>query len=170
MNIIDGSADSSVRQVVPQDFSFLSTADMQVVEALEGIIRVMFGLGDNPIWCGRMVVESVGYVNNVRRWVLRAGKLLYKGVIYDVEETDCTGANALFAKMNTYIQLTENIVAPSPVYGADGNKSVSVHKRAIGLGVAPASVNPLPEGIFRLSDIVVLPEVVTQRERRIVLP
>ena len=162
MNIINSDADNAVRQVVPQDFSFLSAADQQVVAALEMILRKIFGLNDNPIWCGEFKLVPAGVVNNVRQWNLQAGTILHKGKLYDVPKTICAGLNEDFTMRNSYLQLSESEVTPSPVYGDDGMKSISVHRQAVALGVTPVSPSNLPEGVYRLSDLLVLPKVVTQ--------
>ena len=169
MNIINSDADNAVRQVVPQDFSFLSTADQQIVAALEMILRKIFGLSGNPIWCGEFKLVPAGMVNNVRQWKLQAGTILHKGKLYDVPETICAGLDENFAKNNSYLQLTETEVTPSPVYGDDGMKSISVHRQAVALGVTPVSPSNLPEGVYRLSNLIVLPKVVTQVVRQVSL-
>ena len=43
MNIV-GTEGNSVRQIVPAEFNFLSMADRQVVAALEGVLKAMYGL------------------------------------------------------------------------------------------------------------------------------
>ena len=162
MNIVNSDADNAVRQVVPQDFSFLSTADQQIVAALEMILRKIFGLNDKPIWCGEFKLVPASVVNNVRQWNLQAGTILHKGKLYDVPKTICTGANEVLASIGSFLQLSETEVTPSPVYGDDGMKTISVHRQAVALGVRPADTSNLPEGVYRLSDLNVLPKVVTQ--------
>ena len=169
MNIINSDADNAVRQVVPQDFSFLSTADQQVVAALEMILRKIFGLNDNPIWCGEFELVPAGVVNNVRQWELQAGTILHKGKLYDVPKTMCSGLNEDFAKDNSYLQLTETEVAPSPVYGDGATKSISVHRQAVAVGILPENIGNLPEGVYRLSGFNVLPKVVTSLVRQVSL-
>lgn len=169
MNIVNSDADNAVRQVVPQDFSFLSTADQQIVAALEMILRKIFGLNDNPIWCGEFKLVPSSMVNNVRQWELQAGTILHKGKLYDVPKTMCAGLNEDFTMRNSYLQLSESEVTPSPVYGDDGMKTISVHRQAVALGVTPVSPSNLPEGVYRLSDLLVLPKVVTQLVRQVAL-
>lgn len=169
MNIINSDADNAVRQVVPQDFSFLSTADQQVVAALEMILRKIFGLNGNPIWCGEFELVSAGVVNNVRQWELQAGTILHKGKLYDVPKMICTGASEILASLGTFLQLSETEVTPSPVYGDDGTKSISVHRQAVAVGMMPADINNLPEGVYRLAELNVLPKVVTQVVRQVSL-
>ena len=166
MNIINSDADNAVRQVVPQDFSFLSAADQQVVAALEMILRKIFGLNGNPIWCGEFELVSAGVVNNVRQWELQAGTILHKGKLYDVPKMICAGLNEDFTKRNSYLQLSETEVTPSPVYGDDGTKSISVHRQAVAVGMMPVDINNLPEGVYRLSDLNLLPKVVTSLARQ----
>lgn len=160
MNIINSDADNAVRQVVPQDFSFLSTADQQVVAALEMILRKIFGLNNNPIWCGEFKLEKTGIKDE---WKLQAGTLLHKGKLYDVPKTMCTGANGVVATLGTFLQLSETEVTPSPVYGKDGRKSISVHRQAVAIAMKPADINNLPEGVYRLAEINVLSKVVTEK-------
>ena len=54
---ITHDADSIARQVVPQDFSFLSDADGQIVKALEFIISRVFGVDvSKPVLLGNRVI------------------------------------------------------------------------------------------------------------------
>lgn len=160
MNIVNSNADNAVRQVVPQDFSFLSTADQQVVAALEMVLRKIFGLNDKPIWCGEFKLEKTDVKNE---WALQAGTLLYNGKLYDVPKTMCTGANEVVATLDSFLQLSETEVTPSPVYGKDGRKSISVHRQAVATGMKPADINNPPEGVYRLAELNVLSKVVTEK-------
>lgn len=129
---------------------------------MEMILRKIFGLSGNPIWCGEFKLTQAGVVNNVRQWELQAGTILYKGKLYDVPKMICAGANEVLATLGSFLQLTETEVTPSPVYGDDGTKSISVHRQAVAIGMIPADTSNLPEGVYRLSDLIVLPKVVTQ--------
>lgn len=166
MKYITNGADNGVRQVVPQDFSFLSEGTRDVVAAMEKVIRAMYGFeADKPIWLGEMTFERAGVSGSIRYWQTSGGVVLWRGMLYDVEDLILSGTSIELAKLRTYIKLTDVEVAPSPVYGESGEKDVSVHRKAVAIPYILQEGETAGEEVFRLSDIAETGRVVRQETR-----
>lgn len=139
-NITDDG--KSIRQIVPADFTFLSQADGQVVKAIEGVLKLMFGYGgvyppssQHETWSadGALIVKGVdvAYSNSIA--TLNPGVILYDGRLWDLESGaswgyDATGSHGLEASFEARaLVFEEKVVEPSPVYGASDSVTVSPH-------------------------------------------
>lgn len=126
---ITHDADSIARQVVPQDFSFLSDADGQIVKALELIISRVFGVDvSKPVLLGNRVITS-RITGDGKKFTFGANTLLWQGRLYDLPQSgEAFAANETAFLRETYITPIETIVAPSPLYGVNEARDVYVHK------------------------------------------
>ena len=126
---ITHDADSIARQVVPQDFSFLSDADGQIVKALELIVSMGFGVDvSKPVLLGKRVITRRITPDGLR-FKFGANTLLWQGSLYDLPASSETAAASESEFMrSTYVMPLETSVAPSPVYGINEVKDVSCHK------------------------------------------
>lgn len=126
---ITHDADSIARQVVPQDFSFLSDADGQIVKALELIISRGFGVDvSKPVLLGSRVITRRITPNGIR-FKFGANMILWQGCLYDLpESSESVAASESEFLRSTYVMPLETTVAPSPVYGINEVRDVNVHK------------------------------------------
>lgn len=126
---ITHDADSIARQVVPQDFSFLSEADGQIVKALELIISRVFGVDvSKPVLLGNRVITR-RITPDGSRFTFGANMLLWQGRLYDLPSSSETiAASESEFLRSTYVIPLETTVAPSPVYGVNEVRDVNVHK------------------------------------------
>ena len=126
---ITHDADSIARQVVPQDFSFLSDADGQIVKALELIVSMGFGVDvSKPVLLGMRVITRRITPDGIK-FKFGANIILWQGSLYDLPESSETAAasESEFLR-STYVIPLETTVAPSPVYGVNEVRDVNVHK------------------------------------------
>lgn len=118
-------------QVQPNDFSFLSKADMLLVTAFVGLVKNAFGLSDttNPIVIfGLDVVYSSA--DSGISVDISEGILLYKGKMYYVGgQTDLTFINqqAFLSAAKLLLPLDAVVCAPSPVYDENLAKTINRH-------------------------------------------
>lgn len=121
------------RQVVPEDFSFLSEADMQQGRAVYNMLANINGLGrEYPIvldGCNIIVAHPETRGTNV---VVKEGVILCSdGSVREVEEIDVTvGGVYTISEVNERlaVQLVDNTAEPSPVYNPNGDKVVYCHE------------------------------------------
>lgn len=166
MRYITHDADEIARQVVPQDFSFLSEGTRDVVRAMEKILRAMYDIAEGkPIWLGKMTFTSAGTVNGVRQWIVEKGSVLLDGLIYDVAPIIASGSSTLIAAQTTYVKLSSVNIEPSPLYQENGERDVYVHKNAIGVGVMVSG--DVPENTYKLSDFAQVRKVVAEEIVRV---
>ena len=126
---ITHDADSIARQVVPQDFSFLSDADVQIVKALELIVSMGFGVDvSKPVLLGNRVITR-RITPDGSKFTFGANMLLWQGRLYDLPASSETlAASESEFLRSTYVIPLETTVAPSPVYGVNEVRDVNVHK------------------------------------------
>lgn len=126
---ITHDADSIARQVVPQDFSFLSDADGQIVKALEMIISMGFGVDvSKPVLLGNRVITRRITPDGIK-FKFGANMVLWQGCLYDLPASSETlAASESEFLRSTYVMPLETTVAPSPVYGINEVRDVSCHK------------------------------------------
>lgn len=168
MRYITHDADEIARQVVPQDFSFLSEGTRDVVRAIEKILRAMYDIAEGkPIWLGKMTFTSAGIGRDGRRqWMVENGVVLLDGLLYDIAPIVASGSNTLIAAQTTYVQLSSVNIEPSPLYQENGERDVYVHKNAIGSGIAVSG--DVPENTYKLSDFAQVSKVVAEQIVRVV--
>ena len=126
---ITHDADSIARQVVPQDFSFLSDADSQIVKALEMIISMGFGVDvSKPVLLGNRVITRRITPDGIK-FKFGANMVLWEGCLYDLPaSSETVAASESEFLRSTYVMPLETTVAPSPVYGINEVRDVSCHK------------------------------------------
>ena len=121
------------RQVVPEDFSFLSEADMQQSRAVYNMLANINGFGrEYPIvldGCNIKVDYPETRGTNV---VVKEGVILCSdGSVREVEEIDVT-VGGVYTKSEVEerlaVQLVDNTAEPSPVYNPKGDKVVYCHE------------------------------------------
>ena len=126
---ITHDADNIARQVVPQDFSFLSDADGQIVKALELIVSMGFGVDvSKPVLLGNRVITRRITPDGIK-FKFGANMILWQGSLYDLPaSSETAAANESEFLRSTYVMPLETTVAPSPVYGINEVRDVSCHK------------------------------------------
>lgn len=126
---ITHDADSIARQVIPQDFSFLSDADGQIVKALELIVSMGFGVDvSKPVLLGNRVITRRITPDGIK-FKFGANMILWNSRLYDLPaSSETAAANESEFLRSTYVMPLETTVAPSPVYGVNEVRDVSCHK------------------------------------------
>lgn len=126
---ITHDADNIARQVVPQDFSFLSDADGQIVKALELIISMGFGVDvSKPVLLGNRVIIRRITPDGIK-FKFGANMVLWQGCLYELPaSSESVAASESEFLRSTYVMPLETTVAPSPVYGINEVRDVSCHK------------------------------------------
>lgn len=146
MNIIDHSSDN-IRQIVPQDLSFLSDADQQICSAIHSILAALLGgTGTEPIAISGCEItdRDTGLTLSVaHRYTISQGLVLINGKIYEflggnyqsgtTNNTSIPSIGAAAVITNTtytpYIILDDQPVTPSPVYGESLQLDQYPHRR-----------------------------------------
>lgn len=140
MNIV-GTEGNSVRQIVPAEFNFLSMADRQVVAAMEGVVRMMYGLESGQA----VVVEGMGAtweptttgttgdLQLTQRVTLAPGVVMWNGGLWEFEGATIEGLGRLqpINGDEWVLVMSEQVAPPSPVYGETIALDVSPHKRMV---------------------------------------
>lgn len=140
MNVI-GTEGNNVRQIVPAEFNFLSAADRQVVAALQGVVRMMYGLESGQA----VVVEGMGatWENTTagtdasfrltKRLTLAPGVVMWNGGLWEFGGATIEGLGRLQSLNGDawVLVMSEQVAPPSPVYGATIALDVSPHKRLV---------------------------------------
>lgn len=158
MNIITHDADNKARQVVPQDFSFLSDADRQITAALSKILRTMFEVDDNsqPVFLGALNISSKEIPGAATQYTLGANVLMYQGMLYEMDKSPTMQAeNKTEFLKNLVIYPTMVDSQPSPVYGEGLEQNIFVHKSlkmVYGYNAEGQS--------WKVSDLKVIPSVI----------
>jgi hypothetical protein len=137
MNIV-GTEGNSVRQIVPAEFNFLSMADRQVVAALEGVLKTVYGLeaGQAIIVSGMrtsaMLVSAGNLGNNgisvAWRYTITEGVVMWNGCLWEFGGGSFDGGPN---PNNRVLVMSETVAPPSPVYGENISLDVTPHKRAV---------------------------------------
>lgn len=140
MNVI-GTEGNSVRQIVPAEFNFLSAADRQVVSALQGVVRMMYGLesgqavvveGMGATW-KNTTARTDGSIQRTRRVTLAPGVVMWNGGLWEFGGATIEGLGMLQSLNGDawVLVMSEQVAPPSPVYGATIALDVSPHKRLV---------------------------------------
>lgn len=130
-----------MRQIVPAEFNFLSAADRQVVAALEGVVKAMYGLESGQA----VVVEGMGatWENTItgidaslrptQRVTLAPGVVMWNGGLWEFGGATIEGLGRMQALNGDewVLVMSEQVAPPSPVYGATIALDVSPHKRLV---------------------------------------
>ena len=138
-----GTEGNEVRQIVPAEFNFMSVADQQVVAAMEGIVKAMYGLGSNqavvavgmeatwsntttqgPAQASMLLTQRLTFGTGVVLW---DGKLWEFGGGY----IDGIGRFSPLQGNDWVLVMSEQVASPSPVYGATIALDVTPHKRLV---------------------------------------
>lgn len=158
---INTSADGGNRQILPRDFSFLSEADGQIVQAFGDFLMNMMDLhpenGDALILSGcKWELFDMG--NQVEELLISPGTIYChdqngQGIIVDMDKyiivqghrreqgrpilnpfngTTPPNISSLFDFEHIYISTAISEVAPSPVYSSSNAQDVHVHERIVG--------------------------------------
>lgn len=140
MNVI-GTEGNNVRQIVPAEFNFLSAADRQVVSALQGVVRMMYGLesgqavvveGMSATW--RATTTGSGASLRLTRQVtLAPGVVMWNGGLWEFGGATIEGLGWTQPLNGDgwVLVMSEQVAPPSPVYGATIALDVSPHKRLV---------------------------------------
>ena len=121
------------RQVVPEDFSFLSEADMQQGRAVYNMLANINGFGrEYPIVLDGCNIIVTHPETRGTRVVVKEGVILCSdGSVREVEEIDVTvGGVYTISEVDERlaVQLVDNTAEPSPVYNPNGDKVVYCHE------------------------------------------
>lgn len=133
-----GTEGNEVRQIVPAEFNFLSVADMQVVSALQGVVKAMYGLSDSQAvvvsgmtatWSNTTVGEDL----LTQRLTIGAGVVMWGGRLWDFGGGYIDGIrrHASLRSDEWVLVMSEQVASPSPVYGATISLDVTPHKRLV---------------------------------------
>lgn len=140
MNTI-GTEGNEVRQIVPAEFNFLSVADQQVVAAMEGIVKAMYGLGANQAvvavgmaatW-SNTTTQGVNSLLLTQRLTFGTGVVLWNGKLWEFGGgyIDGIGRFSPLQGNDWVLVMSEQVASPSPVYGATIALDVTPHKRLV---------------------------------------
>lgn len=140
MNIV-GTEGNSVRQIVPAEFNFLSMADRQVVAALEGVLKAMYGLEARQavivsgmqtqtilIWTSS---EASGMVIAGQRFTVTEGVVMWNGCLWEFGGGSWETHRESQNPSEYVLVMSEEVAPPSPVYGENITLDVTPHKRAV---------------------------------------
>lgn len=140
MNIV-GTEGNSVRQIVPAEFNFLSMADRQVVAALEGVLKAMYGLEARQaiivsgmqtqttlIW---IPSETSDRVIAGQRYEITEGVVMWNGCLWEFGGGSWEAYREAQNPTEYVLVMSEETAPPSPVYGENITLDVTPHKRAV---------------------------------------
>jgi len=138
MNIV-GTEGNSVRQIVPAEFNFLSMADRQVVAALEGVLKAMYGLearqaviaSGMQTQAKRLFVTSGGVVVGGMRYAITEGVVIWNGCLWEFGGGSWDAYSGAHSPDRYVLVMSETVAPPSPVYGENITLDVTPHKRAV---------------------------------------
>lgn len=156
MNIIDHSSDN-IRQIVPQDMSFLSDADQQITQALQLVLAALLGgngtetivlrgceITTTDPWHNGTAVNGNSIVNDTNvptyTYGITAGLILHGGRIYELEAATWVKGNGNYLMYGFDREVTmpagiivfeDESVAPSPVYGEGLEPDQHPHRRLV---------------------------------------
>lgn len=140
MNIV-GTEGNSVRQIVPAEFNFLSMADRQVVAALEGVLKAMYGLEARQavivsgmqtqtrlIWTPS---ETSVRVIAGQGFTVTEGVVMWNGCLWEFGGGSWETYREAQNPTEYVLVMRETVAPPSPVYGENITLDVTPHKRAV---------------------------------------
>lgn len=155
------------RQIVPEDFLFLSTADRQVVQAMGYLIYSLYGvnpdskaifLSTRQPYCVRGMVTSQNNTGNTVSMAsvyhLPKGDILYGGILYETSDYSTYEVEP----EDLRIVLEESVCSPSPVFGPGDNTqpSVNCHRKHTALVRPVSELTGGENTVLTLGDIKVL--------------
>lgn len=126
------------RQVVPEDFSFLSEADQQICQAMYRMLCRIYGWdGTKPIVIsGLDLIMSLNPMSQNKSVQVTGGVLLTaEGDVVEVEGIQFTVNTTITTeqiRQALTIEIAETNVSPSPVYDKNGNLNIYCHKQRVG--------------------------------------
>lgn len=127
------------RQVVPEDFSFLSEADQQICQAMYRMLCRIYGWdGTKPIVIsGLDLIMSLNPLSQTKSVQVTGGVLLTaEGDVVEVEGLQSFTVNTTITteqiRQALTIEIAETNVSPSPVYDKNGNLNIYCHKQRVG--------------------------------------
>lgn len=133
MNTVENS---EKRQVMPADFSFLSEADSQIVQAMAGMIYALFNFNETQgiVLSGLMMSKTSGVGVTPAIYKFDAGIVLYNYKLYMVSGIEAYSTTGQIENQPIKVSLAPNalVVDPSPVYNESLEKTINVHKRYVG--------------------------------------
>lgn len=163
MKIIDHSGDQ-VRQIVPQDMSFLSDVDQQIAAAIGGMIGKMFGVTNDMAvvmeGMERYLVQSPSSQVG-SSLTISEGVVLHRGRLYSFGggTVESTGRFTESYATRFCLKFTDSdTVAPSPVYGATIEQTVNVHKELKAVLAQTAEMTEADDYVV-LNLVKVIPQV-----------
>lgn len=165
MKITNHNGDE-IRQIIPQDMSFLSDADQQIVAAMQGVIMRMFGISeDKAIVVNGMQFSYKKASANLleKNYILSVseGSMIYHGKLYN-----CLGGSVTLFNMvpgtaatTVALELNESNALPA-VYGESLTTNVQVHVETVATLKLASQVTDGSESVL-LSDVMTIPLVET---------
>lgn len=126
------------RQVVPEDFSFLSEADQQICQAMYRMLCRIYGWdGTKPIVIsGLDLIMSLNPMSQNKSVQVTGGVLLTaEGDVVEVEGIQFTVNTTITTeqiRQALTIEIAETNESPSPVYDKNGNLNIYCHKQRVG--------------------------------------
>ena len=126
------------RQVVPEDFSFLSEADEQICQGMYKMLCNIYGFdGTKPIVIsGLDLIMSLNPMSQNKSVQVTGGVLLTaEGDVVEVEGIQFTVNTTITTeqiRQALTIEITEIDVSPSPVYDKNGSLNIYCHKEKRG--------------------------------------
>lgn len=140
------------RQVVPEDFSFLSEADEQICQGMYKMLCNIYGFdGTKPIVISGLNLTISLNPNGTKSVKVEDGLLLMAdGDIIEVEGsvfmTSISTTEDLILN-SLSIEITEIDVSPSPVYDKNGSLNIYCHKEKRGTirNWLPEAILPAPQ-------------------------
>lgn len=141
------------RQVVPEDFSFLSEADLQICQAMYRMLCRIYGWdGTKPIVIsGLDLIMSLNPMSQNKSVQVTGGVLLTaEGDVVEVEGIQFTVNTTITTeqiRQALTIEITEIDVSPSPVYDKNGSLNIYCHKEKRGTirNWLPEAILPTPQ-------------------------
>ena len=161
MNYINNNG-IQARQIVPEDFLFLSTADGQMVQAIICLIRSIYGIdtsngSGDAVYLGKgaptFARHNTGSTSLSLTWTLSipAGCILYDGKMFELSgySVDTTVQGLFYDYSSLRIGLSEVEEQPSPVFGPNDTitPSVSCHRARIAAVVQEADAEAYDMGL-----------------------
>lgn len=145
-------------QVEPNDFSFLSSADKEIIKVFSSILRYLHSLDDtvSPIVI-RGLEHTITNIGNAINVDITEGIVLYKDTLYTVAAVNgATFMNqqAFAMGMNLVIPPDAVVCEPSPVYDANLDRTINRHYSnvaTLGRGTSSDTVFDFINGLQRLA-------------------
>lgn len=163
MKITNHNGDE-IRQIIPQDMSFLSDADQQIVAAMQGILCSMFGISsDKAIVVNGMKFQykkaNASLVDKTYIITVGEGSMIYNGRLYN-----CLGGSITIADFvpgsslnKIALELNESNALPA-VYGESLTTNVQVHIETVATLKLASQVSDGSISVL-LSDVMTIPVV-----------